>query len=201
MAAANAKPWKQQAPVVLVAALLLLGLTLPLPGSAALLDACAGGIIKLTEDGFIGDNCGIFILAGLGQLGFAGGSEEDVGKCCGPLGGVIHRSRSGDDCACSLREAFAERKIDVDRVCKLDMTKEKCQAKEDAEKARADAAAADAKAKADAAQQREDELTKLGACDRLFERLAAGELSMISRDDDIIACRREMKTCPASCQV
>ncbi|KAK8460592.1 hypothetical protein SEVIR_2G355350v4 [Setaria viridis] len=109
--------------------------------------------------------------------------------------------QSSGDCACSLQKAFAQRKIDVDRVCKLDMTKEKCQAKEDAEKAKANAEKAKADAAQQRAQQREDELSKLGACDRFFERLAAGELSKISRDDDIMACRQEMKTCPATCQV
>lgn len=185
-----AKPWKQQA-LILVAALLL-GLSLPVPGSAAPVEvACSRGLELF--DVFSPDRSCTEIVLNRFVL-IDGISEEDVGTCCDMLKYVISNSKSGD-CACSLQKAFAQGKINVDRVCKLDMTKEECQAKEDADKAKADAEKAKADAEKQQAQQREAELSKLGACDRLFERLAAGERSEISRDKDLMACRQEMKTC------
>ncbi|TKW35127.1 hypothetical protein SEVIR_2G351100v4 [Setaria viridis] len=130
-----AKPWKQQA-LILVAALLL-GLSLPVPGSAAPVEvACSRGLEQVD---FItkGPSCTKPVLNRFGLID--GTSEEDVGKCCDMLLGVIFLSSGKQDCACSLLKAFAQEKIDVARVCKqLRMTKEKCQAKEDAEKAKAD---------------------------------------------------------------
>ncbi|OEL24698.1 hypothetical protein BAE44_0014282, partial [Dichanthelium oligosanthes] len=54
-------------------------------------------------------------------------SEEDVGKCCDTLARTIRRAGAGrsEDCACDLQKRFVRKKqIDLDRVCKLVMTKE-----------------------------------------------------------------------------
>ncbi|RCV13210.1 hypothetical protein SETIT_2G329500v2 [Setaria italica] len=125
MAPANAKPWKQQALILMAA--LLLGAASGAPGGPDPLGACSAGLEQLRSSD---RSC-------FGTVLFGATSEEDVRKCCGRLGGVI--SESSGNCACGLVKAFAQRNIDVARVCELDMTKEKCQPKEDADKAKADA--------------------------------------------------------------
>ncbi|TKW35023.1 hypothetical protein SEVIR_2G344100v4 [Setaria viridis] len=117
MAPANAKPWKQQALILMAALLLGAASGDPAPGSDLPLGACSAGLEQLRS---LDRSCFRTVV-------LRATSEEDVRKCCGRLGDVI--SESSGDCACDLVKAFEERNIDVATVCELGMTKEECQAK------------------------------------------------------------------------
>ncbi|RCV13274.1 hypothetical protein SETIT_2G333700v2 [Setaria italica] len=117
MAPANAKPWKQQALILMAALLLGAASGDTAPGNPDPLGACSAGLEQLRS---LDRSC-------FGTVRFGGTSEEDVRKCCGRLQKVI--SESSGDCACGLVKEFARRNIDVATVCELGMTKEECRAK------------------------------------------------------------------------
>ncbi|KAL6896715.1 hypothetical protein ACP4OV_007287 [Aristida adscensionis] len=94
-----------------------------------------------------------------------------------------------ENCLCAFVQASAGLNLAVDGVCDLTAVRGRCKAR--------DAAAKEA-ARREEARRREEALRKLGACDRLVQRLIAGEVPKL-RPLDVPACGVEILRCKTRC--
>lgn len=93
--------------------------------------------------------------------------------CCGR---VKLMALEAGDCICGAIKDIAAKNIDLNKLCRTTGLEDPCRAKE----------------------EREEQLSKLDPCARMFQRLAANEISKIN-SEDATACALKLNTCPADC--